>query len=126
MKRTSISSFDPACPSPWLAVIRKRSQLGEGGFFNFRALIGLLLCGATAYFILIPIRSGLAYLHEPSKASQRTLSFEERVSCQRAIEEVYWRHRIWPKVSVPNCRMQSSAGGAHPASSYEGAVIRDQ
>src|SRR6266536_3332357 len=30
-------------------------------------------------------------------ASQRTLTFEERVSYQRAIEDVYWRHRIWPK-----------------------------
>ena len=33
----------------------------------------------------------------PTKFSQRTLTFEERVSYQRAIEEVYWRHRIWPK-----------------------------
>src|SRR6266508_2441190 len=27
----------------------------------------------------------------------RTFSFAERVSFQRAIEDVYWRHRIWPK-----------------------------
>ena len=27
----------------------------------------------------------------------RTLSFAERVSYQLAIEDVYWRHRIWPK-----------------------------
>jgi hypothetical protein len=27
----------------------------------------------------------------------RTLAFAERVAYQRAIEEVYWRHRIWPK-----------------------------
>src|SRR4030095_3564654 len=27
----------------------------------------------------------------------RSLSLEDRVSYQRAIEEVYWRHRIWPK-----------------------------
>jgi hypothetical protein len=27
---------------------------------------------------------------------QRTLTFEERVAYQRAIEEVYWRNRIWP------------------------------
>jgi len=33
----------------------------------------------------------------PGKASQRTLTFEQRVDYQRAIEEVYWRHRIWPK-----------------------------
>src|SRR5436190_9103684 len=29
--------------------------------------------------------------------SKRTLTFAERVAYQRAIEEVYWRHRIWPK-----------------------------
>src|SRR5258707_3810287 len=33
----------------------------------------------------------------PAKSSQRTLTFKERVTYQRAIEEVYWRHRIWPK-----------------------------
>jgi len=32
-----------------------------------------------------------------TKVSQRTLTFSERVAYQRAIEEVYWRHRIWPK-----------------------------
>jgi N-acetylneuraminic acid mutarotase len=32
-----------------------------------------------------------------AKASQRTLTFAERVAYQRAIEGVYWRHRIWPK-----------------------------
>src|SRR6266513_4072144 len=26
-----------------------------------------------------------------------TLSFAERVAYQTAIEDVYWRHRIWPK-----------------------------
>jgi len=31
------------------------------------------------------------------KVFNRTLTFEERVSYQRAIEDVYWRHRIWPK-----------------------------
>ncbi|MGE5209333.1 MAG: hypothetical protein ACM3KL_08390, partial [Alphaproteobacteria bacterium] len=29
--------------------------------------------------------------------SQRTLTFAERVAYQHAIEDVYWRHRIWPK-----------------------------
>src|SRR6266853_1805735 len=28
-----------------------------------------------------------------------TLNFAERVTYQRAIEEVYWRHRIWPKAN---------------------------
>jgi len=30
-------------------------------------------------------------------ASTRSLSLEERVAAQRAIEQVYWNHRIWPK-----------------------------
>src|SRR2546428_2042689 len=77
----------------------QKKSTSSSAFFNLRALIALLLCAATAYFILIPTRSGLAFLHPqaPTNASQRTLSFEERVSYQRAIEEVYWRHRIWPK-----------------------------
>jgi hypothetical protein len=33
----------------------------------------------------------------PANLSQRTLTFARRVDYQRAIEEVYWRHRIWPK-----------------------------
>ena len=28
---------------------------------------------------------------------QRTLTFEDRVKAQKAIEQVYWSHRIWPK-----------------------------
>ena len=32
-----------------------------------------------------------------AKISQRALTFAERVTYQRAIEDVYWRHRIWPK-----------------------------
>ena len=27
----------------------------------------------------------------------RTLTIEDRVAAQRAIEQVYWNHRIWPK-----------------------------
>lgn len=28
---------------------------------------------------------------------QRSLTFEDRIEAQRAIEQVYWRHRIWPQ-----------------------------
>src|SRR4029077_15294739 len=40
-----------------------------------------------------------AFLRSEASAnlSQRTLTFAERVAYQRAIEDVYWRHRIWPK-----------------------------
>jgi hypothetical protein len=48
----------------------------------------------------LPATAGkLAFFHSevPANASQRILTFEGRVSYQRAIEDVYWRHRIWPK-----------------------------
>jgi len=77
----------------------QKKSISSSGLVHSRVLIGLLLCAATACFILIPIRSGLASHHPQAlaNASQRTLTFEERVSYQRAIEEVYWGHRIWPK-----------------------------
>jgi N-acetylneuraminic acid mutarotase len=31
---------------------------------------------------------------------KRTLTFADRVAYQRAIEEVYWRHRIWPAANA--------------------------
>src|ERR1700740_630454 len=34
---------------------------------------------------------------QPENLSRRTLTFAERVAYQRAIEDVYWRHRVWPK-----------------------------
>src|SRR4029077_2378464 len=68
----------------------------EGGFFSWRFLRGLFLCaGACA----ITTGTLLAFLRSevPAKLSHRTLTFTERVAYQRAIEDVYWRHRIWPK-----------------------------
>ena len=61
-----------------------------------RALV-VLLVGAAA--CLIATRTLPAFLRPEASAklSQRTLTFAERVAYQRAIEDVYWRHRIWPK-----------------------------
>jgi hypothetical protein len=60
--------------------------------------IGVLLLCAVAVCLLV---SGTLLAFFPPdvspKISQRTLTFAERIAYQRAIEEVYWRHRIWPK-----------------------------
>jgi hypothetical protein len=40
------------------------------------------------------------YPEAPTKDAKRTLTLEERVAYQRAIEKVYWRHRIWPKENL--------------------------
>jgi hypothetical protein len=61
-----------------------------------RVLIAVLVSAATCFIVTGTL---LAFFRteESARVSQRTLTFEERVSYQRAIEDVYWRHRIWPK-----------------------------
>jgi len=61
-----------------------------------RALVILFVCAAAC---LLVTRTLPAFLRSeaPPKLSKRTLSFAERVAHQRAIEDIYWRHRIWPK-----------------------------
>jgi N-acetylneuraminic acid mutarotase len=73
----------------------KTKCTAQSGLFNPRAV---LIC-AAACSIVVPILSGLAFFRSeaPTKVPQRTLTFAERVAYQRAIEDVYWRHRIWPK-----------------------------
>src|SRR5438132_11661570 len=74
-----------------------RRSLGEGGSVNLHALTALLACTTAA--CLLVLGASLAFFRSEALAQppQRTLTFEERVSYQRAIEDVYWRHRIWPK-----------------------------
>ena len=57
--------------------------------------MALLVCAAACSIITKTLP---AFFQPESfgKAAQRTLTFAERVVYQRAIEDVYWRHRIWP------------------------------
>jgi N-acetylneuraminic acid mutarotase len=74
-----------------------RRSLGEGGFFNLRALIAFLVFGAATCSVLSGALLAFFRTEAPANISQRSLTFAERVGYQRAIEEVYWHHRIWPR-----------------------------
>src|SRR5258708_21844213 len=74
----------------------KRSTF-RSAFFSPRVLITLLLCAAGGSSIVSGTLLAFFYPELPTKDAERTLTFEERVAYERAIEEVYWRHRIWPK-----------------------------
>src|SRR2546421_270410 len=67
------------------------------GFFNLRVTIALLVCMAAVCSLVTGTVPAFLRPQGQGNASQRTLTLEERVSYQRAIEDVYWRHRIWPK-----------------------------
>src|SRR5262245_31827557 len=62
-----------------------------------------LLRGAFYLLLLLPICVSPFALAQRNATKQsigtrqRTLTFAERVAYQRTIEDVYWRHRIWPK-----------------------------
>ena len=49
---------------------------------------------------LVLVAPGFSSKGASSSGQAKTLGFAERVTYQRAIEEVYWRHRIWPKESA--------------------------
>ena len=74
----------------------KKRRTAQSAFLNLRAVLTVLVCTAACSIVAGTL---LAFLRSeaPSTASERTLAFAERVAYQRAIEEVYWRHRIWPK-----------------------------
>jgi N-acetylneuraminic acid mutarotase len=65
--------------------------------FYGHGLFALLICIAAAGSILSGTLLAFFRPEASTKVSERTLTFAERVSYQRAIEDVYWRHRIWPK-----------------------------
>src|SRR5438128_2536141 len=56
-----------------------------------------LIRGAFYVLLLVGVSTIPFALGKWQARGQRTLTFAERVAYQRAIEEVYWRHRIWPK-----------------------------
>jgi N-acetylneuraminic acid mutarotase len=68
----------------------------RSGFLTPRTLVAFFLCAAAC---LIATGTLLAFYRSEArtKVSQRILTFAERVAYQRAIEDVYWRHRIWPR-----------------------------
>ena len=75
--------------------MQKKSPLNSASV-SPRALAILLVC-AAAYLIVTRTLPAFLRSEAPANLSQRTLSFAERVAYQRAIEDVYWRNRIWPK-----------------------------
>src|SRR5438034_5311630 len=55
------------------------------------------LAGALPAFVLLVCVQLNARVKVAAPSQSRQLFFEDRVAYQRAIEEVYWGHRIWPK-----------------------------
>jgi len=70
----------------------QKKSISRSAFFSPRVLLAVFLCGAAC-----SIATGTLLGFFRGEGSHRALTFAERVAYQRAIEDVYWRHRIWPK-----------------------------
>src|SRR5215217_3323307 len=74
----------------------RRKYISESVFLSRSAFAALFVCAITCFVVT---RTLPAFFQSDRQAnvSQRALTFAERVAYQHAIEDVYWRHRIWPK-----------------------------
>src|SRR6266516_229500 len=58
---------------------------------------GYIIRSGGVAVLVLSVLAGFLTPAAQNSAQVRTLSFADRVAYQRAIEEVYWQHRIWPK-----------------------------
>src|SRR5437588_10584903 len=65
-------------------------------------LLSLVALSAIPFALAHPRSRGTAKRSVAASAirADRALTFGDRVAYQRAIEEVYWQHRIWPKANA--------------------------
>src|SRR6185503_5763804 len=75
----------------------KTKHTAQSGLFALRSLLALFFCTVGVSAMITGTLFAFWRPDAQVQASQRTLTFAQRVAYQRAIEEVYWRHRIWPK-----------------------------
>src|SRR3954453_21796745 len=74
----------------------KKKHTAQLGSFSLK----LVLCSVAVCSMVTGTLLAFFHPEAPAKASHPAgagLTFAERVAYQRAIEQVYWHHRIWPK-----------------------------
>src|SRR6476620_392911 len=77
----------------------KKKHTAQSGLFNLQ----LVLCSAAVCSMITGTLLAFFHPEAPAKASHPAaagLTFGERVAYQRTIEDIYWRHRIWPKANA--------------------------
>ena len=73
----------------------EHARLSEFGFLELWVWAECLLASGMLLATMNKLTSSGS--EAARRSPERPLSFAERVTYQRAVEEVYWHHRIWPK-----------------------------
>src|SRR5437870_467228 len=80
----------------------KNQQNDSSGAYALRITFSLALLLISTILLVSSFNAAVLPAHRTADSTvhllkqSRTLSFADRVAYQRAVEEVYWRHRIWP------------------------------
>src|SRR5438067_8596836 len=87
-----------------IGALKGKRNRSQRRVFGRRAL---LVCAGSACLLglgMPPATGGKLAVSRTQTQEQlgRTLTFAERAAYQYAIEEVYWRHRIWPRSGGEN------------------------
>src|SRR6188474_754006 len=80
-----------------IRILMKERCRSQPRLLRRRRLTALLICAAAACSLVSGTLVPCFRAEAPATVSPRTLTFAERVAYQRAIEEIYWRYRIWPQ-----------------------------
>src|SRR6476660_3757236 len=80
-----------------IRILMKERCRSQPRLLRRRRLTALLVCAAAACSLVSGTLVPCFRAEAPATVSPRTLTFAERVAYQRAIEEIYWRYRVWPK-----------------------------
>src|ERR1041385_3919124 len=108
----------------------KKKSTAASAFLSLRVLTALVLliaatCSVVSGTLLAFFRTEMpATVSHPAAPE---LTFADRVAYQRAIEEVYWRHRIWPEENaVPKPSLDAVMSQADLEKKVEGYLRKSQ
>src|SRR6266487_1026078 len=99
----------------------KKKHTAQFGSFSLQ----LVLCSSTVCSMITGTLLAFFHPEAPAKVSHPAaagLTFTQRVTYQRAIEEVYWRHRIWPRDGGENSKPKPSLDEVMSAQQIESKV----
>ena len=91
-----------ACGTLRLGAAPLVSATADSALASQRETSATSLFCTTIAFLLGPRTNLTVSADQGAESPRRTLTFAERVRYQRTIEEVYWRHRIWPRSGGEN------------------------
>jgi N-acetylneuraminic acid mutarotase len=76
---------------------RGRAAAAKQFFEKFGRPIAFVLLAALLWLNLLPVTASTGAAPSQVNGLAQSLTFDDRLACQTAVEAVYWQQRIWPE-----------------------------